>query len=360
MTEVMREAFGQLPREEGGGRVEKFVLRSDSVKVELLSLGCIVAALEAKGRDGAFADVVLGFDSLEGYTKKHPFFGAVVGRVANRIAKGRFTLDGQEYQLVLNNGPNSLHGGARGFDKVLWSPEVVPNGIRFFRLSPDGEEGYPGDLKVWVTYTLCGGELAINYRAQTSKTTPISLTNHAYFNLAGQGSRDIYDHEISIEADSYLPVDDTKIPTGGGRAGHRLRSPGARGAGEALAQVRPGRLRSQLLPEAGLGPAPGGQGSAPCHRQDAGGAHHPARPPVLHGQQPGRLPGGQRLRRVSQALGLLPGNAGLARCRQQASLPGQPAAPAGGVQPHHLARLLCCLRPAPRRHPINRCQPYRS
>nr|XP_009685243.1 PREDICTED: aldose 1-epimerase [Struthio camelus australis] len=214
MTEVMREAFGQLPREEGGGRVEKFVLRSDSVKVELLSLGCIVAALEAKGRDGAFADVVLGFDSLEGYTKKHPFFGAVVGRVANRIAKGRFTLDGQEYQLVLNNGPNSLHGGARGFDKVLWSPEVVPNGIRFFRLSPDGEEGYPGDLKVWVTYTLCGGELAINYRAQTSKTTPISLTNHAYFNLAGQGSRDIYDHEISIEADSYLPVDDTKIPTG--------------------------------------------------------------------------------------------------------------------------------------------------
>ncbi|KFV87461.1 Aldose 1-epimerase, partial [Struthio camelus australis] len=245
MTEVMREAFGQLPREEGGGRVEKFVLRSDSVKVELLSLGCIVAALEAKGRDGAFADVVLGFDSLEGYTKKHPFFGAVVGRVANRIAKGRFTLDGQEYQLVLNNGPNSLHGGARGFDKVLWSPEVVPNGIRFFRLSPDGEEGYPGDLKVWVTYTLCGGELAINYRAQTSKTTPISLTNHAYFNLAGQGSRDIYDHEISIEADSYLPVDDTKIPTGSiaqaGTEGLGLsvnRAPGPVGRGVGGSQVR--------------------------------------------------------------------------------------------------------------------------
>ncbi|XP_025966198.2 galactose mutarotase [Dromaius novaehollandiae] len=214
MTEVTREVFGHLPREEGGGTVEKFVLKSDSVKVEILSFGCIIAALETKGRDGAFADVVLGFDSLEGYTKKHPFFGAVVGRVANRIAKGRFSLDGQEYQLALNNGPNSLHGGARGFDKVLWSPEVVPNGIRFFRLSPDGEEGYPGNLKVWVTYTLSGGELAINYRAQTSKMTPISLTNHAYFNLAGQGSQDIYDHEISIEADSYLPVDDTKIPTG--------------------------------------------------------------------------------------------------------------------------------------------------
>uniref|UniRef100_A0A8C0UXE7 Galactose mutarotase n=1 Tax=Cyanistes caeruleus TaxID=156563 RepID=A0A8C0UXE7_CYACU len=149
-----------------------------------------------------------------GYTRKHPFFGAVVGRVANRIANGRFSLDGKEYQLFLNNGPNSLHGGAKGFDKVLWSPQVLPNGVRFFRLSPDGEEGYPGDLKVWVTYTLSGRELAINYQAQTSKTTPISLTNHAYFNLAGQGSRDVYDHEISIEADSYLPVDDTKIPTG--------------------------------------------------------------------------------------------------------------------------------------------------
>ncbi|XP_052637035.1 galactose mutarotase isoform X1 [Harpia harpyja] len=213
MTEVKREVFGQMPQEEGGGMVEKFILKSDSVKVEILSLGCIIAALEMKGRDGECSDVVLGFDTLEGYTRKHPFFGAVVGRVANRIAKGRFAVDGKEYQLFLNNGPNSLHGGARGFDKVLWSPQVLPNGVCFFRLSPDGEEGYPGDLKVWVTYTLSGRELAINYRAQTSKTTPINLTNHAYFNLAGQGSQDIYDHEISIEADSYLPVDNTKIPT---------------------------------------------------------------------------------------------------------------------------------------------------
>ncbi|XP_053918106.1 galactose mutarotase isoform X2 [Cuculus canorus] len=214
MTEVEREMFGQMPQEEGGAVVEKFRLKSDSVKVEILSLGCIITTLETKDRDGKFSDIVLGFDTLEGYTRKHPFFGAVVGRVANRIAKGRFTVDGKEHQLFLNNGPNSLHGGARGFDKVLWSPQVLPNGVCFFRLSPDGEEGYPGDLKVWVTYTLCGGELTINYRAQTSKTTPISLTNHAYFNLAGQGSQDIYDHEISIEADSYLPVDDTKIPTG--------------------------------------------------------------------------------------------------------------------------------------------------
>ncbi|KAM6298440.1 galactose mutarotase [Aegotheles albertisi] len=214
MAEVRAEPFGRMPPGAGGAAVERFVLQSESVRVAVLSLGCTVAALEARGRDGQLSDLVLGFDTLEGYTNKHPFFGAVVGRVANRIAKGRFVVDGQEYQLFLNNGPNSLHGGARGFDKVLWSPQVLPNGVRFFRLSPDGEEGYPGDLKVWVTYTLSGAELAINYRAQTSKTTPVSLTNHAYFNLAGQGSRDIYDHEISIAADSYLPVDDTKIPTG--------------------------------------------------------------------------------------------------------------------------------------------------
>ncbi|NXK96923.1 GALM epimerase, partial [Formicarius rufipectus] len=214
MTAVRREAFGRMPPEEGGEEVEKFVLQSDSVKVEILSLGCIITTLETKDRDGKFSDVVLGFDTLEGYTRKHPFFGAVVGRVANRIAKGKFAVDGKEYQLFLNNGPNSLHGGARGFDKVLWSPQVLPDGVCFFRLSPDGEEGYPGDLKVWVTYTLNGRQLSINYRAQTSKTTPISLTNHAYFNLGGQGSRDVYDHKISIEADSYLPVDNTKIPTG--------------------------------------------------------------------------------------------------------------------------------------------------
>lgn len=214
MAEVKKENFGHMPMEDGGGEVEKFVLQSDSVRVEILSLGCIIAALETRDRAKQFADIVLGFDTLEGYTRKHPFFGAVVGRVANRIAKGKFTMDGKEYQLFLNNGPNSLHGGARGFDKVLWSPQILPNGVCFYRLSPDGEEGYPGELKVWVTYTLNGSELAINYRAQTSKKTPISLTNHAYFNLAGQGSPDIYDHEISIEADSYLPVDDTKIPTG--------------------------------------------------------------------------------------------------------------------------------------------------
>lgn len=137
-----------------------------------------------------------------------------MGRVANRIAKGTFTLDGKKYQLPINREPNSLHGGIRGFDKVLWTPRVLANGVEFSRVSPDGEEGYPGELRVWVTYTLDSGELVINYRAQTSQPTPVNLTNHSYFNLAGQGSPDIYDHEITIDADAFLPVDETLIPTG--------------------------------------------------------------------------------------------------------------------------------------------------
>ncbi|XP_069463909.1 galactose mutarotase isoform X2 [Ambystoma mexicanum] len=149
-----------------------------------------------------------------GYLSKHPYFGAVIGRVANRIAKGKFTVDGKEYELAINNGPNSIHGGLIGFDKKLWTPEVLPNGVRFSLVSEDGDEGYPGELKMWVTYTLHGGELTINYRAQTTKTTPINLTNHSYFNLAGHGASSVYDHEVCIAADSYLPVDDTMIPTG--------------------------------------------------------------------------------------------------------------------------------------------------
>ncbi|XP_025024637.1 aldose 1-epimerase isoform X3 [Python bivittatus] len=212
MLEVKRETFGEWPL--GGGTVEKFLLRSDTVKVEIISLGCIITSLETKDRDGKFSDIVLGFDHLEGYINKHPYFGAIIGRVANRIAKGKFVVEGHEYQLAINDGPNSLHGGVKGFDKAIWSPEVLPDGVRFFRISPDDEEGYPGELKVWISYTLKDGELTINYRAQTSKTTPVNLTNHAYFNLGGKGSSNIYDHEFTIEADSYLPLDETLIPTG--------------------------------------------------------------------------------------------------------------------------------------------------
>ncbi|XP_067845391.1 aldose 1-epimerase [Heptranchias perlo] len=211
MTEVSGDVFGTLP---GGTLVHRFTLRSDPVTLSVLSLGGIVTSLETKDRSGNAADIVLGFDTLQGYVNKHPYFGAVIGRVANRIAKGKFSVDGKEYQLPINDEPNSIHGGLKGFDKVLWTPEVLPNGVRFSMTSADGEEGYPGELKVWVTYILDGAELAINYKAQTTKTTPINLTNHSYFNLAGHGTPNIYDHEVSIEAKRYLPVDKTSIPTG--------------------------------------------------------------------------------------------------------------------------------------------------
>ncbi|XP_013372982.1 PREDICTED: aldose 1-epimerase isoform X3 [Chinchilla lanigera] len=211
MVSVSRSAFGELPS--AGGAVEKFQLRSDQLRVDVISWGCTITALEVRDRQGKASDVVLGFAELEGYLQKQPYFGAVVGRVANRIAKGTFTLDGKKYQLPINREPNSLHGGLRGFDKVLWTPQVLSNGVRFSRISPDGEEGYPGELKVWVTYTLDGGELMVNYRAQASQATPVNLTNHSYFNLAGQGSPNIYDHEVTIDADTFLPVDETLIPT---------------------------------------------------------------------------------------------------------------------------------------------------
>ncbi|KAL0964546.1 hypothetical protein UPYG_G00325450 [Umbra pygmaea] len=211
MTQVLKEDFGEIPKE---GRVEKWTLKSSNVTVEIITLGCIIRSLICKDKNGELNDVVLGYDELDGYLVNPRYFGAVVGRVANRIAKGRFVVDGQEYKLAINNGPNALHGGLMGFSKVIWASEGVEGGVRLTITSPDGDQGYPGEVKASVTYTLKGDTLSIQYQACSSRTTPISLTNHSYFNLAGQGSADIYDHEVSINAPAYLPVDDTMIPTG--------------------------------------------------------------------------------------------------------------------------------------------------
>ncbi|XP_028844466.1 galactose mutarotase [Denticeps clupeoides] len=211
MTEVTREEFGLVPER---CPVEKWTLSSAVVRVEIISLGCIITAIKAPDHHGQYADIVLGFDDLESYLTNPRYFGAVVGRVANRIARGRFVIGGQQYQLAVNNGPNALHGGIRGFSKALWTGESVENGVRFSYYSPDGEEGYPGNLRTTVTYTLSKNTLSVHYRAQTDQTTPVNLTNHSYFNLGGQGKPDIYDHEVTIPAQAYLPVDDTMIPTG--------------------------------------------------------------------------------------------------------------------------------------------------
>jgi aldose 1-epimerase len=199
--------------------VREFSLENPSgMKVRLTNYGAIVTAIEVPDRNGKLADVALGYNSLEGYVNAadRPYFGAIVGRYGNRIANGKFTLNGQEYKLAKNNGENHLHGGLMGFDKVIWIARVTgPNTVEFSHLSKDGEEGYPGNLSVKVTYTLTDkSELRIDYQATTDKATPVNLTNHSYFNLSGEGSPTILDHHLMIAADAYTPVDKGLIPTG--------------------------------------------------------------------------------------------------------------------------------------------------
>jgi len=187
---------------------------------KVMTYGAILTELHVPDKTGNAQDVVLGFDNLKQYTDGHPFFGAIAGRVANRIAKGTFSLGGREYKLAINNGPNSLHGGDIGFDKKVWKavPVMTPMGpsVTLTYISPDMEEGYPGTLTTNVTYTLTNNnELKIEYRAVTDKPTILNLTNHSYWNLHGAGSdKDILDHVMTINADNYTPVDDTLIPTG--------------------------------------------------------------------------------------------------------------------------------------------------
>ncbi len=202
-----------------GTPVEIYTLTNSSgVEIKAMTYGCIITSLKVPDKNGKLADVVLGYDTLEEYLKDSPYFGAVVGRYGNRIAKGQFTLGGKTYKLATNNGPNHLHGGNKGFDKVVWSatPKTAADGVGvvFTRTSPDGEEGYPGNLHATVTYTLTDkNELIIEYHATTDKPTPVNLTQHSYFNLAADDG-DILGHQLTIEADRYTPVDATLIPTG--------------------------------------------------------------------------------------------------------------------------------------------------
>jgi len=207
-----------------GDEIVHFTLTSRShVTVQLISYGATLSSVRFPDTQGRVGEVTLGFDTLEGYLNPHPYFGSTIGRVANRIGRGRFSLDGREYSLFCNDGRNHLHGGKRGFGRVAWSSASFLRdgtaGVAFSYASPDGEEGYPGNLDARVTYTLDeSGTLEVVFEARTDKATPSNLCNHAYWNLKGDGTGDIKDHRLTLFAESYLPVDAELIPTGEIRA----------------------------------------------------------------------------------------------------------------------------------------------
>ncbi len=211
---VEKSHFGISPQ---GDSVTLYTLKNEKdYVVKITNYGGIITEIHTPDRNGKMGNIVLGFDNLEQYIAGHPYFGALIGRFGNRIAKAQFTLDGEEYQLAVNNGNNALHGGIQGFDKVVWDVEVISclerAALKLSYLSPDGEEGYPGNLKVSVTYELLMDQLFITYEAETDKATVLNLTNHSYFNLAGEGT--ILDHILYINASKYTPVDGELIPTG--------------------------------------------------------------------------------------------------------------------------------------------------
>jgi len=216
-TKVSKQAFGKTA---DGTPVDLYTLANkNGMKVAIASYGGIVVSILAPDRQGNLADVALGFDGMDGYLNNSPYFGAIIGRYGNRIAKGRFTLNGVEYKLAKNNGENSLHGGLKGFDKVVWQAREVAAGdgqsVELTYVSKDGEEGYPGNLSATVAYTLNdSNELRIDYSAATDKDTVVNLTNHTYFNLAGQGEGDILGHQLMLKASKFTPVDAGLIPTG--------------------------------------------------------------------------------------------------------------------------------------------------
>jgi len=216
LRRVEEREFGQTA---DGATVRLYTLRNaQGMSVSIMSLGAIMTGIEAPDRHGSFTNVLLGADKFEQYKKGFPASAAVIGRFANRIARGRFTLDGVEYKLAANNGRNHLHGGSKGFSQVVWQASLPPEGsrgasVQFTYLCKDGEEGYPGNLTAKVTYTLTDdNELRLDYEASTDQATPVNLTNHAYFNLAGSG--DCFDHELWLAADRYTVADDELIPTG--------------------------------------------------------------------------------------------------------------------------------------------------
>ncbi|MFE9681497.1 aldose epimerase family protein [Streptomyces sp. NPDC006285] len=212
----MKELFGELA---DGTKVHRWSLENGGTRLKVLSYGGIVQSLELPDRRGRYAGISLGFDTLDAYETSSPYFGALIGRYGNRIAKGRFALDGEEHRLPVNDGGHNLHGGPEGFDRRVWDVEEFTSGsdvgLVLRRTSPDGEMGYPGTLTAKVTYTLTGqGDWRIDYEATTDRATVVNLTSHVYWNLAGEGAGSVHDHELMVAASRYTPVDAGLVPTG--------------------------------------------------------------------------------------------------------------------------------------------------
>ncbi|MEI8376675.1 MAG: galactose-1-epimerase, partial [Planctomycetota bacterium] len=255
---VTHEAYGKLP---DGTQIDQFTLcNPNGLKVKIINYGAVITAVETPDRNGKIENITLYRDSLADYMEMKdgkpttPYFGATIGRYGNRIAKGQFTLDGKEYKLAVNNGPNTLHGGLKGFDKVVWKAEPVKTpdtvGVVFTYTSPDGEEGYPGTLQAKVTYSLTDkDELKMDYEATTDKATVVNLTNHNYWNLAGAGSGDVLKHEVTLNADRFLPVNSTLIPLGSLDTvkGTAMDFTAAKTIGKDMAQVKGGYDHCYIL-----------------------------------------------------------------------------------------------------------------
>ena len=354
MEERSRRPFGTMP---DGTQVEEITLRSGGLTAGILTYGGAVRTLTVPGRSGAAVDVALGFDSLEDYRRQDKYLGALVGRVANRIGGARFSLGGREYPLAANNGENHIHGGLAGFDRQVWQVEEAgADRLVLSLFSPDGQEGYPGDLSVRVAYTLSPEGLSIAYWARSSRDTLCNLTNHSYFNLNGHASGPVAGQYIQINAGRYTPADGGSIPTGelapvegtpmDLRAGVRI---GAR-IDEDFPQLTMagGYDHNWVVDGPGL---VGGDGDR------SGGEHHHARRTILHRQLSGRLSRGEGERPLRQAVGLLPGDPVLPGRRPPSGVPQPGAAGRGGVPAGDPVLLLrgqmsgCgpeayCLRPA--------------
>jgi aldose 1-epimerase len=209
--QVSKAPYGKTP---DGTAVDVYTVKDGALEARIITYGGIVTSLKVPDKNGKSADVVLGYDSLEGYLNNKAYFGALIGRYGNRIANGKFSLEGTTYSIPQNDGTNALHGGTRGFNQAVWKGKAIPHGVELTYVSPDGEMGFPGSLTTVVRYTLSGKDLKIEYTATTDKATVLNLTNHSYFNLAGQGSGTILEHQLKVNAARYTPVDSRLIPTG--------------------------------------------------------------------------------------------------------------------------------------------------